>query len=140
MSEPIRKRHPRLAVWWGRMVEYGIPVTGFVVALFSAITGSWDVVPAWFIVGVSGWMYQRRLEHTWSWAWHESREDTLRRVMPHVQLDRSDLKGLHEVFMATGPTWRQRQDELAQIDVEATMKANIAQLDQMLADTDERPK
>lgn len=138
MSEPIKKRHPRLAVWRGRAAEYGVAVLGFAVAVFNALTGSWDVVPPWLLVGAIALVFQRRLEHTWSWAWRESHEDTLRRVMPHVQLDRSNLVGLHEAFMATGPTWRQRQDEMSQIDYPATMKASMEQLERTWAEMDEQ--
>lgn len=136
----VMKRHPRRAIWRGRAAEYGVPLTGFAVALFNAITGSWDVVPPWLLIGVLAWMYQRRLEGAWSWAWRESREDTLRRVMPHVQLEGSNLEGLHEAFMATGPTWRQRQDEMSQIDYPATMKASMEQLERMWAEMDQGSK
>lgn len=140
MTGPVRRRHPRLAVWQGRLGEYGVPVACLVVTVISALVGDWAVIPGWILAALIALSYQRRLENAWRWGWRNGQEETLRRLMPHVQLDPSNVSELHDAFMAEGPTWRQHQDELSQIDAMATMKASMEQLQEMWADTDERPK
>lgn len=129
----VKRRHPRLAVWQGRLGEYGVPLGALVVAVINALMGDWEVVPSWLLLGVIALVYQHRLENAWRWGWRNGQEETLRRLMPHVHLDPSNVSELHDAFMAEGPTWRQYQDELSQIDVKATMKASMEQLQETMS-------
>lgn len=137
MTEPVRRRHPRLAVWQGRLGEYSPPLVCLAVAVVSGFVGNWNAIPGWILAGSIALIYQRRLGNAWSWGWRSGQEETLGKVMPHVVIDGSNISELRDAVVSKGPTWRQYQDELSQIDVKATMKARMEQLEQMLADMEE---
>lgn len=137
MPEPVLKRHRGRAVWLGRLSEYVVPLAAFVFAALDALRGNWDVVLPWLAMGIVALFYQHRVGTAWSWGWREGHDEALCRVMPYVQLNRENVSELQDAFAAEAPTWRQRQDELSQIDVKATMKATMEQLEQMLGPTDE---
>lgn len=132
MPEPVLKPHPRRAVWVGRLSEYAVALAAFVVAAINALTGSWEVVPPWLAAGLVAVFYQHRVGTAWSWGWRDGHDEALRRLLPHVQLDHENVGELQDAFSAEAPTWRQRQDELSQIDVRATIKASMEQLEQLL--------
>lgn len=58
---------------------------------------------------------------------------TFERVLVAKPLGTFSLSGL----TAKGPTWRQRQDYLARVDHEATMRASMEQLERMWAQAPE---
>lgn len=132
----VMKRHPRRAMWLGRLGDYGPPLMCLGLAVISGLQGSWTEVPPWLLAGIFALIYQRRLARVWAWGWREGHEEALRRVLPHVRLDRDKLGDLHDALMVEGPTWQQRQDELAQIDHKATMKASMEQLERMWGEKD----
>lgn len=136
MHEVVMKRHPRRAVWLCRLGEYAVPMGALGVAVVDALTGQWAPVPPWLLVGLIALVYQRRLEHAWLWGWRSGHDEGVRRMMPYVRLEDENLRELHDVLAGEAPTWRQRQDELAQMDAKATMRATLEQLEKQWADSE----
>lgn len=133
---PVMKRHPRWAVWQERLSEYGPPGTCVIAAVVFALLGSWVTALTWAGGLVVALSYQHRLEQAWAWGWRTGKEDTLSRVMPLVPVDDVDPTQLREVFMAQGPSWREEQDRLAQVDHKATLEAGLIELERLWADKD----
>lgn len=127
------KRHPRRAIWLGRLSEYGVLLVCLSLAVISGLNGSWEAVPPWLLAGALALIYRHWAAQAWAWGWREGQQESLRRLLPHVQLDHSNLEELHSAFTAEGPTWRQRQDYLMQIDPKATVKASTEQLERQWA-------
>lgn len=127
----VMKRHPRRAVWLGRLGDYGVAILcGIFALVFGAMYG-WDVSLGWGAAMGLAISYEGRLANVWSWAWHDGMTNAVDILMPLVDVDALDsdqLRALH-----TAPTWRQTKDRQSQIDHRATLRAGLAEIERARA-------
>lgn len=133
--QPVMKRHPRLAVLRWRLLVVGPVALFLLVALINALEGDWLSAVIWVCVVLTIRSYEQRLRQNWSWAWRAGNDAALRSLLPLVRLDEPGAaERLRLVLLCEPPGYQEELERRTQIDHEATMRATMEHLEEMLKD------